>query len=217
MKIESRAMRNKLEKFTLNWLSVAAVIIASSGVQAQSTQGSAPSAAEASKYSLNSSQRRVLTAEASYLFQIRAYPADTTLSARQLATSTSADTPEDLLASRLGSMLKGDYAAFMASWDTNSREEIERRNVAENKPAKFWIEQWKKNLEGKSVSFKRRADYRQFVLIEYELAGSNRMTMQLALVKEGSTWKATNRLADHPVFLNWQSEQARVQVDPRHP
>lgn len=125
--------------------------------------------------------------------------------------------PYAALQEQFAAMKAGDYARFLRTWTDASQKQMEERNLRMGKSNAFWIDTWKKSLQGVTLELRNVVVYSRFQLLEFAMLNSSGVELAkdtVAFVRDGSRWSMTQELANDPVLIYWNHPQGRVQIPP---
>lgn len=156
---------------------------------------------------------RQLIVETVYTYQVFAYEEVVNFTAGVSMPKIEEQTPEYALADYLSLLATGKVQIAMSRWTTDSQMLIAKRNK------NFTIEQLAKNTraqnEGVVFTFVGRITYGNFVILHLKSTRAGSKSPETfdsyALIRENSSWKLTQELADDPVMCCRDAGQARIQ------
>jgi hypothetical protein len=120
-------------------------------------------------------------------------------------------------------MIKPNYDEWFATWDDESRTEMEARNRKEGRNERFWIEKWKDAFAGYSdFVLSRRVDAGPFVIIEFRASKGEQDQSPMVLdvpvkAADAGKWYASQSAGGDPVLLYWRTPGTVTEVVGRQP
>jgi len=123
--------------------------------------------------------------------------------------------PEETLQAHFSAMAELNFEWFLTTWDSQSANQITKKNRELNRDSSYWTGLWKKMLAGRDVELTHWVNYGRYVLIAYRIKAMNATEKEfsdtVALTKEGNYWKLTQELANDPILTYWNAPSGRVQ------
>ena len=123
------------------------------------------------------------------------------------------DNPEQAALTRIRAMHRGDFEAFLNSWDPASRTLMEKRARERGHDAEFWRQQWSGLFDGRRVELTQRIETGPYVLVAFRVlpaedaaAGDDDEGTLLTTAfkrQDDGRWLATQELSLDPVFSYW--------------
>jgi hypothetical protein len=126
--------------------------------------------------------------------------------------------PERAAIAHFSAMRAGDYDWWLSGWDAASQAQIEARNAELGRTADDWAGIWAKAMKGESVFLLERVETGPYVFIVYEMRNADgEVTLRsiYACKRVGGEWRATQDLAQDPMFHHYLKGKQRVILNVR--
>lgn len=114
-------------------------------------------------------------------------------------------TPEATVTAMISAMQSLDYDWWLSLWGTQSKNLLVQESNTLQHDANFWQQFWKRSVVGQPVTFVKRLEAQQYVILEVRLGpapppGARDLLMPIVLKLEGPRWVLTREIDNAGFF-----------------